>query len=169
MTINAVIAMIFMVIAVIQDYKYYKIRNIAIIIFSVSGIFIAFLHIGDVGILSSILGLFIPLVLYPLFCMRMLGAGDIKALSALGAIMGLSAIVYIMIYSIIAGGIIALIFLIIRRNGVERVKRLFMYIKMIFIMKKIIKYDNFNSKDSVFRFSYAIIAGLIIYLIIGKF
>jgi len=75
---------------------------------------------GVRGLLDSLLGIIVPfLLLIVLYALRMLGAGDVKLFSAIGAVLGVRAALWIMAYSFLAGGVIALIILIINRNGKE--------------------------------------------------
>ncbi len=84
--------------------------------------------IGE-GIKDSVIGVIIPVaVLFILFLLRFLGAGDIKLLSAVGAFTGIG-ILKIILYAFISGGVISIIYIIgncilsvANRNNISDVK-----------------------------------------------
>lgn len=115
--------------------------------------------------LESVAGAAIPLALLPLFVLKMLGAGDIKAFCALGAVFGPAEIIKIIIISVLCGGVIALGCMIARKNGAERLKYFWNYIKIGFLSRRFGKYVNGEQKDAVFRFAYAIAAGMTVYTV----
>lgn len=64
---------------------------------------------GDNGLLWSLGGCLLALlILFPLWMLRVLGAGDVKLMASAGALLGLDAILPAMAGSLIAGGILAL-------------------------------------------------------------
>ena len=121
---------------------------------------------GYSGLWNSILGITAPFILLILFfALKMLGAGDIKLFCAIGSITGINFILYNLIYSFLCGGIIALIFMIARKNAYERFKYLLSYFKRCILSFKIYPYSDGNKKDdSHFRFAYAIACGTIVQL-----
>ncbi len=117
---------------------------------------------GYKGLLDALLGTVIPIILLiVLYALRMLGAGDIKLFSALGAIFGVEYIFAIMGYSFIAGGIIASGFIIAKRNSKDRARHLFNYFKLVFLTQSFKPYTEFEDKDDngKFRFAYAVFMG----------
>jgi prepilin peptidase CpaA len=63
---------------------------------------------GDHGLLWSLGGCMAALVLlFPLWMLRVLGAGDVKLMAMTGALVGLDAITGAMVASLIAGGLLA--------------------------------------------------------------
>lgn len=123
---------------------------------------------GMTGLLESLLGIVAPfLLLFLLYALRMLGAGDIKLFSAIGAILGFKAVLLIMAYSFLAGGLIAVVIVIINQNAKERFLHMFNYIKNIFLTFSIQPYTNFEDKDDkvVFKMAYAIACGVIIFFV----
>lgn len=148
--------------AVYQDFKWYKIKNKLCLTFMVLGLVLNFMFLGIDGMIDSVIGLLIPLILFPLFAVKMLGAGDIKAFCAIGAIIGKSNIWYAMAYSIISGGVIAVLFIIIRKNAKERLNSLYTYFWTSIGMRKLLTYGGDKNDGSKFRFSYGIMLGSII-------
>jgi prepilin peptidase CpaA len=83
----------------------------------VIGLILGIMGNGWGGFLSSLLGLVIGfgLLFFPYYLGGM-GAGDVKLMAALGALLGFPAILSIFLYTAIAGGILALWTVIRRRT-----------------------------------------------------
>jgi len=160
--LKIVLLLVFLVSINITDYKEYKIKNKNIVPLLLAGLI---LSIFSGSFIDSIYGMLIPLVLFPFYALRMLGAGDVKALCAIGAVVGFRASLYTMAFSFISGGIIAIIFTVVNRNFRERMKYLFSYLKLCFFSRKVQQYGFGGGTKSYFRFSYAISAGTVLMLI----
>jgi len=153
---------IFFVMAIITDVRERKIKNKHILLFLCVGILINILQMNAHILLQGFIAAAVPLIFLPLFAVRMIGAGDIKAMCVAGMILGLNHGVYVMLYSVICSGIIALILMIFRKNGLLRFKRLFEYLKLTFIIGRFERYEKFDNSDKFFCYSYGLFAGLII-------
>jgi len=107
------------------------------------------------------------LILFVFYALRMLGAGDIKLFSAIGAIMGTKFVLYAIAFSFMAGGVIALIILSVNRGWKNRMLYLFNYLKCCFLANSFLPYSDFEEKNdgSKFHFTFAITIGVIISLI----
>jgi prepilin peptidase CpaA len=71
---------------------------------------------GDPGFLSSLGGLGLGLVaLLPLYLLRVMGAGDVKLMAMVGAFVGAPHVLLPVLFSFIAGGVVALGFAAWRR------------------------------------------------------
>ena len=105
------------------------------------------------------------LCLFPFFALRMLGAGDVKALMAIGAMLGWPLAGWALAYSILGGGLIALMVLLVRQNGKERLKYLWNYFKLCFFSCSIQPYTKeMKAGSDKFRFSFGITLGITILL-----
>lgn len=159
MVLKILLSLAFLVAINISDVKEYKIKNKIILPMLVAGLI---LGIITKSFADCILGMLLPLILFPLYALKMLGAGDVKALCAIGAVVGLENSAMTLIFTFISGGIIAVVFLLVRSNFVSRMKYFFGYLKMCFYTKSIQKYDFGGSSKGYFRFAYAITAGTIL-------
>lgn len=158
----AVIILLFT--ALISDLRTCKIKNKYILLFSVSGCLINLVMYGRNGLVQSIAGFFLPIILlFMLFALKMMGAGDIKLFAAIGSIMGVRFVACNMVYSFMAGGIIAFIVILLRKKAAERIRKLIAYLKSCFLCFRLLDYNGFKSdKQSAIRFTYAIVpVGLI--------
>ena len=161
--IRILVLAVFLVLINMSDIKGYKIKNKIVFPTVIAGLVIGII---TSAFLDSLYGMLIPLVLFPLYALRMLGAGDVKALCAVGAIVGFDMSVKTMLLSFIAGGVIAFVFMLCNRNFKERFGNLFRYIKMCIITRSLSSYDFGGTEKSYFRFSYAITAGTILAYIV---
>ena len=149
------------------DWKHYKIWNKAILLFAGIALICSFLMGGISDVLGSLAGMAIMLVLFPLFALRMLGAGDIKALMAIGLMLKYPFALYALCGTFLASGVIALILSIFRKNARERFKTFFYYLANCLRTLTLASYTTaMDSQDqSTFRFSYGIALGIFILLL----
>lgn len=162
-----IIVFIIIIISIYTDTRYYKVLNKIIYPSMFLGIVVSVFNQGWNGVKSSVLGiLLITLGLFIFYALNFLGAGDIKLLAAVGAFLGYKETIYISLYSFLGGGIIALILLIVRKNGKKRFEKLFNYLKLSFFLAKVLEYEtDKNDKNSIFRFTYGVLIGYLIYLV----
>lgn len=162
--LKLVIVLAALLLSLISDLRTYKINNVITYGFMAAGLTINLLAEGPKGMMFSMQGIIIPVAcLLLLYMMRMLGAGDIKLFSAIGAVMGAGFALYAMAYSFICGGIIASFLILVRRNGVKRFKYLITYLRCCFISMKPLQYTEFerNQDKGSFHFSIAAATGTV--------
>jgi prepilin peptidase CpaA len=109
---------------------------------TLSGTAVGALLDAFLAVVFSILIPFISLVV--LYMAKMLGAGDIKLLMAIGAVAGSLFVVEIMAFSFLAGGLFSLIILIVDGRLVACAKRFVSYIKACVILQKLLPYPNLS-------------------------
>ena len=160
-------ALVFLLLlAMSQDRKTYRIPNPVILGFVVLGFGISLYESGLQGVARALQAAVLPvLLLFPLFVLRMLGAGDIKLFSAIGALMGVGFVFGVMLAAFLCGGVLALLLMAARRNGAQRMRYFWGYIKNCFLTGSFPPYTDFAGKPEgvVFRFSYAIALGTMSY------
>ena len=150
--------------ALVSDIKQYKIKNTVTLPFMLIGLITNYLFEGVSGVVQSMEAALLPvLFLLLLFALRMLGAGDIKLFSAIGAIMGVKFILYTLAYSFLWGGLISLLIIYVRKNGKQRFFYLFHYFKACLLSRSLLPYTDLADKGdgAKVRFSYAILCGAI--------
>lgn len=158
MLFEIVVCIIFLVCTNYTDFVGYKIKNKIILPIIIIGL-VWGMYQGEVS--NCLFGMIIPLVLFPLYALKMLGAGDVKALCAIGAVVGFEKSIEILIFTFIGGGILALVIMIVNKNGKQRFKNLFNWFRNCFYTRKMESYNFGNNKKSYFRFSYAITIGFV--------
>ena len=110
-------------------------------------------------------------LLFLFFLLKMFGAGDIKTMAVIGGLYGLSFSVSCMLYSLFAGGVIALLSIIRSRTAFHRFYSLYQYVSGCVYMKKITRYPVAEAKQSggTIHFTLAILIGFVLTWIRGPF
>lgn len=111
-----------------------------------------------------ILGLIFPFIsLFILFRIRVLGAGDIKLLSLIGAFTGIGRIIQVLIYTAISAVIYGIILMIIQKSIYSRIKSLFRYAVSFLKTGNLENYQTYIAyKNSQLCFSLCIAIGYIV-------
>ncbi len=95
----------------VTDIKTATIKNYICIIFAVFGLLLNIFNPFD-----SMIGVIIPIaLLYIMFRFNVLGGGDIKLFAAIGAINGSAYVFACMLYSFVFGGVIGLIYFVVKK------------------------------------------------------
>jgi len=149
---------------VLSDTKTLKIKNNVVFPAIGWGVLSQGVVYGWEGMKGAALGMAIPLLsLWCLYYLRLLGAGDIKAFSAIGAMMGPTFIWRTMIYSFLSGGVIAFVLILVRKNGRERLLKLYNYLKYCIFTATLSPYQDFaKNHQGHFPFAWAIALGTLI-------
>ena len=143
--------------ALVWDIRTHKIKNVIVFPFVLAGIATNFLESGVEGAAQSLAAMLVPILLMGvLYALRMLGAGDIKLFCAVGAIMGLEFVLYTTAFSFLAGGCIAVVLLLLRRNAKKRFLHLFHYLKNLFRSFSFVPYTDFQDTSDGGKFPFAI-------------
>lgn len=102
-------------VAISTDFLYQKIPNWLILITGVGGIVGNSVFDQVSGMLFSISGLFTGLMCFlPLYVFGRMGAGDVKLLAAVGAVVGPGTVLTAALMTILAGGLLALAYITVR-------------------------------------------------------
>lgn len=118
------------------DMRERKIPNIITLPAIAVGIILNFMDIGFNGLIYSFSGMVFGLTVFIIpFSLGMLGAGDVKLMAAIGALMGWKFAVLSTLFSAIAGLFVVVGYLIYKKKFIE-------YLKVIlaFFLKPIINY-----------------------------
>ncbi len=100
-----------------QDLLTYRISNDLIVLGLLGGALAALLSGSFSAIASCALGALLPIaLLWLLYRIRALGAGDIKLLSVCGSFLGTGGIFRVIVASLFAGGVLGLWLLIKKRS-----------------------------------------------------
>ncbi|MCR4437124.1 MAG: A24 family peptidase [Clostridiales bacterium] len=168
LTVKVLEVILLLAAAAKSDCKTYKIKNSITLSFMLVGAATNIYAYGIEGLKLSLLGWGLPVaLLFILYALRMLGAGDIKLFGAIGAIMGYKFAFYSIAYSFVCGGVMGVILLVIRHNAGKRFHSLLTYVKSSFLMLKPMSYSEFGDKTGgdKFHFSFAVLAGTLIHLL----
>jgi prepilin peptidase CpaA len=103
-------AVITAVIACVWDLRTRRIPNALTFGSAAAALVAAAVAGGATGFLWALAGWGLGLLLFfPMFALRGMGAGDVKLLAALGAWLGPEPIVWVALYTAIAGGVLAIV------------------------------------------------------------
>lgn len=109
--------------ATVQDIRSGRISNRLIVTGLMAGAVFQITEHGIWGIYYYLRNISVPVILlYLLFQMRVLGAGDIKLFSMIGSILTIRELCRCMVYGFAAGGLMAVIFLAADHRRWERLK-----------------------------------------------
>lgn len=124
MEISKIVLLVVLAVAVYTDIRIGKIKNWLTLPAIVIGPILHFVQAGRVSALSSVeaIGVMI-LVCIVLVLFRAIGGGDIKLLVAVGSLAGMSLVWTTLLYTALAGGVLALVYLVIRRRAVDVTKQ----------------------------------------------
>jgi len=136
---------LFLLTTSITDLKFNKVRNSHILIAVLIGFVFNSLTLGIEGSIIAFGGLIIPLIIgYPLFLLGLIPAGDIKLFMAFGAMNGIYATGYLLIITLLLGGVYSII-LLLRSKDFSGFIGFYRYIKAMLVTRKVCPYVSKNS------------------------
>jgi len=149
--------------ALVTDIRTNRIPNALTVPAMGAGLMLNVFTAGTSGLRDSLLGWAVPMgLLFFFYATKMLGAGDIKLFSAVGALMGLSFSLWTMAFSFLAGGLMSLVLILARRNARARITHFCQYLKTCAIQLTLVPYrqPGHLQKDALFPFAWAVAAGV---------
>lgn len=150
--------------AVCSDLHTEKIPNSGILTFWVTGLLYQISTGGWKGILQFIAGVLVPLILLMiLFFFRMLGAGDIKLFSALGAVMGPVLILKCILYSLLIGAVLSVVMLLSMGILKERLWYFANYFRNFLLTKTAVPYRKKGKQVEHIHFSVPIFLSVMLH------
>ena len=102
-------------VALVFDFRYRRVPNLLIVVGLMLGLGFSTSTHGSLGSVYSLVGAFVGLLcLLLFFAMRLLGAGDVKLMAVIGSFVGAKAILWIVLYTLIFGGVLSLLWFAVR-------------------------------------------------------
>lgn len=145
-----------------SDLKCRKISNKQIIVGYVLGGTLLIIQFGARAVPIMMIRVMWPVaVLYILFYIKALGAGDIKIFSVVSLFFEFDKMLWIIELSFIYGAIICGRKIFIKKQFFRRISFFISYIIECFSHKKVLKYRAINSEDSYIAFSICILLAII--------
>lgn len=123
---SAILLIVAVSVAVYTDVRDGKIYNALTVPCAAAGLLLSAVSGGWEGLVQSLLGIALGfgLFLFSSLFGRILGGGDIKLLMAIGAIQGARFLVMTIIFMAIAGGVLAILVALWRRDCLASLRRL---------------------------------------------
>lgn len=168
--ILTIILVLILIVSLATDLKYRKIFNCVTLPTIIFAFLFYLLNGGLKGFLFSGEGFVVGLVLLIIpYLLGGMGAGDVKLMAAIGALMGSNFVFYSFIYTALIGGVIAF-FLIIKARGLMNLVKSF-FLNVVFFRSNLGSIIIPNDKNSSISFPYgiAIVLGTFCTLIWGGF
>lgn len=164
-----IVLLLLLIIAVVLDIKCYKISNRLILIGYFLALAIRCAQNGLFQIIYVLVNISIPvIVLYLLYQMRMIGAGDVKLFSMIGSFVNLKEVMVCIVFSFAIGAVFALVKLLYTRNMAKRLWKggEFFWGRL---MGRKQTYDwIYGKQGNVMHFSIAILLGAVVMRIYGN-
>ncbi|ABA88988.1 Flp pilus prepilin peptidase, putative [Syntrophotalea carbinolica DSM 2380] len=137
------------------DTLYSKIPNICTLALITIGLVTNIVISGLPGIIVSITGFSVGLALLLIpFLLGGMGAGDVKALAALGALLGPGKTFQIFLYMGLIGGLLGIIFHLISTDTRKELRHYASMLKNVYLTRDYTSFKNYESR-STYRFPYA--------------
>lgn len=148
------------------DLREQKIKNKVSVPLALLGVLTNLVFTG-VGWVNSLWGIVLPFaIFFPFFYLRMFRAGDIKAMMAVGAIMGYRFVGNAIFFIFGVGLLVSVFKMILYRNAKERLGNLGRYFLLFFQTLRLTPYEASGAydKSAHFPFSIAIAGGCLLNL-----
>jgi len=167
--ITYIVLLCLLLLSIISDLKSSKIRNIYVLSAALLGLGINAYFYGFAGLKFSVMGMALPILLLGIFFYaRLLGAGDIKLFSAIGALLGWEFVLYAMAYSFAFAGIFGFVCLARRAEIKSTFIAFYQDMKVCFLTSDILYFENRSTKH-IIRLSPAIAMGACLQLLFCLF
>lgn len=150
-----VFASLFLLLICTTDTLYAKIPNLFSLFLTLSGFGLHFWQDGAAGLWIALLGLLTGFVLLIIpYLLGGMGAGDVKALAALGALLGAGTILQVALYMFLAGGLMSILHYLCNRNLLTQCRAGFNALR-VFLYSRDIKTFKPDANSESLRFPYA--------------
>jgi len=149
-------------IAVILDFTTGKVSNNLILAGLFMGIFVQIIWEKD-RISDVLLGGIVPVVvLFLIFLIGGIGAGDVKLFAVIGVFLGVRGVFTCIILAFLTGAVISIGKILINKNSFCYLSNLYSYISSFYRTKKIQLYK--KEKANTIHFTLPILIGVVIYM-----
>lgn len=163
------ILLIVLAVAAITDLFFDKVYNEWILLSVMTGLSCAVWQGGVKGLLWAVIAMTVPvIILYPLFMIGGLGAGDIKLLAAAGCFLTVRGILTCLALSFLIGAAISLLKMLAERNFLQRMRYLLSYILDVFRSREWKFYEqdiqeHKKKNEGKIHFAVPVLLGVIVY------
>ena len=113
--------------------------------------------------------LVVAAVWFPLFRLRMIGAGDVKLMALIVGFLGFGTGVPVILYGFFIGAVLAFLKMLICRNLRQRLTFFFAYIRRLFLTKEVLPYYQAarDGKNAVIPLAACLLGGYVWHLLAG--
>ena len=168
---NSALLLVTLTVGAWYDIREHRIPNWWCVLACVCGLGITWLRApAGEGIWLSALYivrlLTITAVWFPLFCLRMIGAGDVKLMALTAGFLGFRPGANVILYGFFIGAVLAFLKMLVYRNLHQRLVFFFAYIRRLFLTKEPLPYyqASRDGKSAVIPLAACLLAGYMWYL-----
>ncbi len=137
----SIISLVFLI-SLYFDLRYQRIPNLLCAVTLITGFTAQIYFSGWSGLLSAFIGAGLAfLILFPAFCFKFFGAGDVKLMVAIGSFLDVKLLLWSLIYSLVAGSITS-ICLALYKLGWQAVKEVLLHYFRCLYLRQFIRPDN---------------------------
>lgn len=106
---------------------------------------------------------------FPLFHLRMIGAGDIKLMALITGYLGFKTGTCVIAYGFFIGAVLAFLKMLIYRNLYQRLRYFFAYVRRLFLTREVVPYyrASRDGKRVVIPLGLCLLGGCVWYMILG--
>ncbi|WP_051869645.1 A24 family peptidase [Kineothrix alysoides] len=131
------VILVLLMAAVIMDFFFDKIYNEWILVLFMTGMPYTVWIGGFEGFIKALVSMTIPIfLLYPLFMIGVIGAGDVKLLSVMGSFFTVREIFICVFISFLLGAVFSLLKMAAEKNFLQRLRYLLSYVCDVFKNKE---------------------------------
>lgn len=130
------VLMVLLVTAAVIDYRSHRIPNWLVLSGTLFGLIynVVFPPFPNANILWPLEGLGLGFIVFlPLYLIGAMGAGDVKLVAMVGAIIGPVDMVWVLLYTMIVGGVLAILFVLARGTAGRMVRNLITLFRLGFL------------------------------------
>lgn len=159
-----------LLIAVSTDIRTGRISNRLVCFGLGTGLIFQIWESGSRGMFVFLIQVIFPvIILFLLFLMRALGAGDIKLFSVIGGIWNFKVLAYCMFFAFLTGAVFSFFKLVYQKNLFLSLKHFFQYVQVSLQEGKIMEYERrCDGKQNIICFSIAIFIGFCISMLVPE-
>lgn len=150
--------------AFLQDIRMHKIKNWYILLTLTIGLVYQFLS-GNA--IAGILGAATGMLFYPLFMLRLMGAGDVKMFCVLGAWVAVPLAFRLIVCCVLVNGAVALVIMLLRKNGRAVFYNFWLWIKNCFFARGYIPMVDVVDQSDKYPYMIGVFLGVIVFCAIG--
>lgn len=162
-SVKNTILWVVLLISCITDIRHNIVKNIVTYPCILVALVLSIITFDGVIVKDTLSALLIPFVtLLPLYLLGILGAGDIKLLCAIGALMGSDFLLQCMIHSIAVGGVFSVIIMIYRGNLFERLRYLLEYLTAVLLYFYLAPYSENKKSNGKLPLATIVTIGVIV-------
>jgi prepilin peptidase CpaA len=143
-----IVLLLFVALSIYSDIKYRKVFNFSVLAVIILGLGLNFAVSGLIGIKESLIGFVVGfLVLFLVYLLGGMGAGDVKFLAGVGALKGANFVLYGTMYGAVIAGLITIIVLLLKKRLIHTVKGVChgVFCLLAFKTKESIQFDKAES------------------------